>query len=205
MSDVKIKICGMTRAEDIRLVNSLGADMAGFVLFFPKSRRNLDIAEAAKLLKGLDGVKPVAVTVTPTPVQAEQIRAAGFDILQIHGELSEETYNSCVESGLSVIRAFNSFDTEEIARCSRLDRIEYFLFDAAEPGSGKRCDWNGLSQLPETGKKLILAGGLTPDNVAQAINTVHPYMVDVSSGVELPQGGKDPVLAERFVSAVRTL
>ena len=202
MSDVRIKICGMTRPEDIALVNRLGVDMAGFVLFFPKSRRNLDIDRAAELLKELDGVKAVAVTVSPTPEQAEQIQSAGFDYLQIHGELYEETYNCCK---LPMIRAFNDFNIREIERCARLDGIEYFLFDAAEPGSGKRCDRNALSQLPDTDKKLILAGGLTPDNVAHAIESVRPCMVDVSSGVELPQGGKDPVLAERFVGAVRAL
>ena len=202
MSDVKIKICGMTRPEDIALVNRLGVDMAGFVLFFPKSRRNLDIAEAARLLGQLDGVKSVAVTVSPTPQQAEQIQAAGFDYLQAHGELSEETYNCCE---LPIIRAFNDFNIGEIERCARLDKVTAFLFDAAEPGSGKKCDWNGLAQLPKTDKKLILAGGLTPDNVVQAIEAVHPFMVDVSSGVERPEGGKDPVLAERFVRAVRDL
>ena len=202
MSDTKIKICGMTRPEDIRLVNSLGVDMAGFVLFFPKSRRNLSLEEADILASHLD-LEAVAVMVSPMPAQIKSLPRS-FGCVQIHGELYEETYNS-LRRDMTVIRAFNSYDMAEIARCSQLDRIEYFLFDAAEPGSGKRCDWNGLAQLPKTDKKLILAGGLTPDNVVQAIETVHPYMVDVSSGVELPQGGKDPVLAKRFVEAVRGL
>ena len=201
MSDVKIKICGMTRDEDILLVNELyDVDWIGFVLYYPKSRRNVSLDEAKRLGRQIKGMEAVAVTVSPTKFQVRDIFRAGFSYLQVHGELSEDTCKACE---LPIIRAFNSFDTAELERCARLDKIEYFLFDAAEPGSGKPFDWRILAGMPDYGKKIILAGGLTPDNVAQAINTVHPYMVDVSSGVELPQGGKDPVLAKRFVEAVR--
>lgn len=200
MRGVKIKICGMTCHGDIELVNSLGVDMAGFVMFFPKSRRSLSLERAAELAAGLRSVRSAAVTVSPTAEQAQIIERAGFDFLQVHGELYEETYNS---TGLPIIRAFNDFDIEELKRCSRLERVKAFLFDAAEPGSGRRCDWNKLSGLPLGGRELILAGGLTPDNVSEAIARVRPHMVDVSSGVERPGGGKDPLLARRFVEAVR--
>lgn len=197
---VKIKICGMTCPEDIELVNALGVDMAGFVMFFPKSRRNLSLERAAELAAGLKGIKSAAVTVSPTAEQARAIERAGFDFLQVHGELSEEMYNS---TGLPIIRAFNDFGIAELVRCSRLERVKAFLFDAAEPGSGKLCDRDKLTGLPLAGRELILAGGLTPDNVSEAIARVRPNMVDVSSGVERREGGKDPELARRFVEAVR--
>ena len=197
---VEVKLCGMTIPADIEIVNRLKPEYAGFVLFFPKSRRCLDIEKAAALVKALDGVKAVAVTVSPTPEQAEQINSSGFDFIQIHGELSEEMYNS---TGLPIIRAFNDFGIGELVRCSRLERVKAFLFDAAEPGSGKLCDRDKLTGLPLAGRELILAGGLTPDNVSEAIASVRPNMVDVSSGVERRWGGKDPELARRFVRAVR--
>ena len=198
---VEVKLCGMTTPADIEIVNRLKPEYAGFVLFFPKSRRCLDIEKAAALVKALDGVKAVAVTVSPTPEQAEQINRSGFDFIQIHGELSEETYN-CIK--LPIIRAFNDFPVGELERSHRLDKIKAYLFDAAEPGSGKRCDWNALVRLPRGGKKLFLAGGLDPENVARAIVAVRPDAVDVSSGIELPEGGKDAAKAEAFVKNARS-
>lgn len=197
---VEVKLCGMTTMEDIELVNRLKPEYAGFVLFFPKSRRNLDIEKAAGLVKALDGVNAVAVVVSPTPEQMEQINAAGFDYVQIHGNMYEETY-SCAK--IPIIRAFNDFSIAELARCLRLKNVTAYLFDAAEPGSGKRCDWDALSKLPTGGKKLFLAGGLDPENVARGIAAVHPDVVDVSSGIERPEGGKDPVKAEAFVNNAR--
>jgi phosphoribosylanthranilate isomerase len=201
MSETKIKICGLTRDEDIKIVNErLEVDWAGFVMFFPKSRRNVEFDEAVRLGKQLKGIEAVAVTVSPTPEQARKIFHAGFGYIQIHGELTEQTYRAC---HLPIIRAFNSFDRAELERCAGLDNIEYFLFDAAEPGGGKPFDWGVLSGLPDYGKKIILAGGLTADNVAAAINAVHPDRVDVSTGVEFPAGGKDPELVKRFCEAVK--
>ena len=204
MTEMKteIKLCGMTCEEDIELVNRLKPDYAGFVLFFPKSRRNLDIERAAELVSKLKGVKAAAVTVSPTPEQIEQIQAAGFDYVQIHGELSGEVYSCC---RLPIIRAFNDVTADELEKCLSLDKIEVFLFDAAEPGSGKTFDWDKLKTLHTGGKKLFLAGGLTPENVARAVEAVRPDGVDVSSGIERPEGGKDPALAERFVMNVRDM
>lgn len=202
MSNIKVKICGMTCDEDIALVNRLCCDMAGFVVFYPKSRRNLEIEAAGRLLLQLDGVKSVAVTVSPTPEQIDTIAAAGFDFIQIHGEMSDASYDICT---LPIIRAFNDFKAVELEHCLHMEKIDAFLFDAAEPGSGKSFEWSKLSELPVSGKKLFLAGGLTPDNVSEAIRTVRPYAVDVSSGVELPGGGKSPGLTEAFVQNARAV
>jgi phosphoribosylanthranilate isomerase len=198
--DTKIKICGLTCDEDIALVNRLKTDFAGFVLFFPKSKRNLSIERAAELAAKLDGVKSVAVVVSPTADQAEQIAEAGFDYIQIHGELYDETYAAC---RLPILRAFNVSNMDKFESCSALEKIAGYVFDAAEPGSGKTFDWDLLSKLPRGGRLTLLAGGLNPENVSRAVKTVKPDGVDVSSGVEKPQGGKDPSLAERFVEEVR--
>lgn len=200
MSDIRIKICGMTREEDIALVNRLCCDMAGFVVYYPKSRRNLEIDAAARLLRQLGGVRSVAVTVSPTPDQIRAICAAGFDYVQIHGNMRDECY---AYSAVPIIRAFNDIRLDELERCSQLEKIEAFLFDASEPGSGRSFDWGKLSGVPLYGRKLILAGGLTPENVSQAIQAVRPYAVDVSSGVEFPEGGKSPELTEAFVENAR--
>ena len=197
-----IKLCGMTTEEDISLVNRLRPEYVGFVLFFPKSRRDLTLERAEELVRRLDGIKAVAVTVSPTPEQVKAINGAGFDMIQIHGELSDETYNCCE---LPIIRAFNDADEAELERCKSLDKIVTFLFDAAEPGSGRTFDWDKLKTLDTAGRKLFLAGGLNPDNVRRAIEAVHPDGVDVSSGIERPQGGKDAVLAEGFVRSVRNI
>lgn len=197
---VKIKICGITTPDDVKLVNRLKPDYAGFVLFYPESKRNLDIEQARRLVRQLDGVTPVAVTVSPTPEQAAAVSAAGFDMIQIHGKLFKETYTEC---DLPIIRAFNDFSSEKLAECKKLSRITAYLFDAAEPGSGKSFDWDKLKDLPTAGKEVFLAGGLTPDNVARAIESVNPDCVDVSTGIEMPDGGKDPELTELFVKNVR--
>ncbi|MBR1724873.1 MAG: phosphoribosylanthranilate isomerase [Ruminococcus sp.] len=199
---VEVKLCGMTTPEDIGLVNRLRPEYAGFVLFFPKSRRNLGLAKAVELKAQLHGVKAVAVTVSPTPEQAEDICSAGFDYIQIHGELYEETYSKCT---IPIIRAFNDFQIGELARCDRLENVTAYLFDAAEPGSGKIFDWDKLAKLPRGGRRLFLAGGLTPENVAHAIATVRPDCVDVSSGIERPEGGKDAAKAEEFVKNARSV
>lgn len=202
MSDLMVKLCGMTREEDIAIVNRLRPELVGFVLFFPKSRRNVTVERAAELISQLDGIKAVAVTVSPTPEQIKEICGAGFDYLQVHGELSKETYNCCT---IPIIRAFNDLPADELDRCSKLDKVWAFLFDAAEPGSGRVCNWDKLKTLPRSGKKLFLAGGLSPDNVSRAIEAVHPDGVDVSSGIERPEGGKDEALAERFVNNARSV
>lgn len=200
MKDTMIKICGLTREEDVRIVNRLRPEFAGFVMYFPKSRRNLSPARAAELRSGLRGVKSVAVTVSPDPDQVAEICRLGFDLIQIHGELRRDSYEIC---GIPIVRAFNVSNIGELDRCGGLEKICGYVFDAAEPGSGKTFDWNMLNSLPRDGGFTLLAGGLDHKNVRAAIEAVRPDGVDVSSGVELPEGGKDERLAELFVRAVR--
>ena len=138
------------------------------------------------------------------------IEAAGFDYIQIHGVLKEDVYN---DAGISIIRAVNVKDAKaidnEISGLNNKSKIKGILFDAGTPGSGKTFDWNALNELKLNNpllkeKMLFLAGGLNKDNVAKAIDTVKPDVIDVSSGVEydLDKKGKSPQKVEEFVNAV---
>ena len=173
--------------------------MMGMVLFFPKSKRNIFLDQAKEIMKVADRrIQKVAVVVSPTAEQAKAIEVAGFDVLQVHGSLSEEVLQ---QTTLPIIKAFNLGD-EDNPSYEENDRIIAYLFDAAEPGSGKSFDWSILSHMKRT-KKWILAGGLTADNVGRAISMVHPDGVDVSSGVERESGkGKAPEKIENFIKAV---
>ena len=188
MRSTKIKICGLTCEEDVDIVNAALPDFAGMVLFFPKSRRNISLERAERLLRGLK-MTGVAVTVSPTVEQVSEIAEAGFTLIQIHAEFDREILKlHCVESGkLRIIRAINSINEEslkEIEYFRDKDEVSMYLFDAAEPGSGKSFDWNSIPGKNELCKPFILAGGLKPETVAEAINRVRPFAVDVSSGVE---------------------
>lgn len=198
----KVKICGLKNQTDIKCINTLSPDFAGFVMFFEKSHRNISVQTAQELLALLDkNIKSVAVTVSPTEEQLEQIHTLGFDYVQIHGKISEKLLSECKTP---VIRAINVSGIESIGDIENLDNVKGILFDSAVPGSGKSFVWSMLEKLPKTDKMLFLAGGLTADNVASAICRVHPYAVDVSSGVELAdKSGKDFELVRTFIENAR--
>lgn len=198
----KVKICGLKNQTDIKCINTLSPDFAGFVMFFEKSHRNISVQTAQELLALLDkNIKSVAVTVSPTEEQLEQIHTLGFDYVQIHGKISEKLLSECKTP---VIRAINVNGIESIGDIENLDNVKGILFDSAVPGSGKSFDWSMLEKLPKNQKMLFLAGGLTADNVAAAICRVHPYAVDVSSGVELAdKSGKDFELVRTFIENAR--
>ncbi len=196
--DTKVKICGLTCREDADSVIRAGADFAGMVVFYPKSRRNLFIERAASLLKYFkemsSDIKLVAVTVSPTYEQLEQIAEAGFEYIQIHGILDMQLFKSryVSEGKLAIIRAYNSIDDnvmEEIEVLNKESSVAYYLFDAPEPGSGSEFDWGKIPH-EKLCKPFFLAGGLSPDNVSEAVIQVAPFGVDVSSGVELDR--EDP-------------
>lgn len=201
---MKIKICGLTDKTEAAYLNRFGADFAGFVLFYPKSRRNNTIAQAKKIMDGLaSDIQRVAVVVSPTKEQITEIEKAGFDYIQIHGELSRELLSHI---SLPVLRAFNVSDMAAYETYRHNERIAGYVFDAPEPGSGTTFDWNLVKNLPRDEKLLFLAGGLRPDNVSQAIQAVHPDGVDVSSGVEYDgRPGKDPQKIAEFISVVREI
>ncbi len=220
----KVKICGLTTPEDVSYVNDFGADYAGFVLFFPKSKRNLSIENARLLLKKLaPDIVPVAVTVSPTMEQVKQIEQAGFQILQVHGTLTDEIVYTCK---IPIFRALNIpdsaplpsapeaihyfSDTDTGTRCHELPAsITAVLLDGAIPGNGKGFDWqlskDFIARLDER-LMIVLAGGLDAENVEEAIETLHPDVVDVSSGVEHISGThKDPEKIRKFINTVKGL
>ena len=198
----KVKICGLKNQTDIKCINTLSPDFAGFVMFFEKSHRNISPEKAQKLLSALDpNIKSVAVTVSPTEEQLEQIHTLGVDYVQIHGKISEKLLSECKTP---VIRAINVSGIESIGDIENLDNVKGILFDSAVPGSGKSFDWYMLEKLPKNQKMLFLAGGLTADNVAKAVAQLRPFAVDVSSGVELAdKSGKDFELVRIFIENAR--
>lgn len=198
----KVKICGLKNPTDIKCINTLSPDFAGFVMFFEKSHRNISVQTAQELLALLDkNIKSVAVTVSPTEEQLEQIYNLGFDYVQIHGNITDEVLKN---SKTPIIRAINVSGTDSLTDLDNYKNVKGILFDSAVPGSGQGFDWTLLKKLPKTDKMLFLAGGLTADNVAVAICQVHPYAVDVSSGVELAdKSGKDFELVRTFIENAR--
>ena len=198
----KVKICGLKNQTDIKCINTLSPDFAGFVMFFEKSHRNISAQTAQELLALLDkNIKSVAVTVSPTEEQLEQVYNLGFDYVQIHGNITDEVLKN---SKTPIIRAINVSGTDSLTDLDNYKNVKGILFDSAVPGSGQGFDWTLLKKLPKTDKMLFLAGGLTADNVAAAICQVHPYAVDVSSGVEVSdKSGKDFELVRAFIENAR--
>lgn len=216
----EIKICGITQERELDKLYELNVDYAGFVVFFPKSRRNNHIEAAERLVRyvkklcenDLKKIKTVAVTVSPDLEQLNVIENAGFDILQVHGELDNEVKN---QSNLPIWRAFNmsTYENEDelnsnLKKLVSDERISGILFDGASYGSGESFKWDSLNNTDVSDKLFIMAGGLTPQNVKTAIETLNPDVADVSSGVEYDDKnlrGKDLKKIESFVQAVREI
>lgn len=199
---MKIKICGLTSVEEAGYLNQHQVDFAGMVLFYPKSKRNITIDHAKEIIGALEeGIKSVAVVVSPTMEQAQEIEQAGFDYIQIHGEVPKELFTAL---NIPVLKAFNVKDMARYQEYHENPAIAGYVFDAQEPGSGKTFDWSLVQRIPRDEKLLLLAGGLNPENVAEAIAFVQPDGVDVSSGVEYTDKlGKDPEKIQVFVENIR--
>ena len=198
----KIKICGLTTPQEAEWVSKAQADYVGMVLFFPKSKRNITIEQAKEIMKSmLPQIQKVAVVVSPSALQIKEIQEAGFDIVQIHGQVLPEALETL---RIPFLRAFNVDNMQEWERYEAEPKCIGYVFDAVKSGSGETFDWSSIPNLPEDGKPYLLAGGLNPANVGGAIAAMHPYGVDVSSGVERDSGmGKDPEKMGAFVRAVR--
>ena len=198
----KIKICGLTTPQESEWVSKSQVDYAGMVLFFPKSKRNITIEQAKEIMKSmLPQIQKVAVVVSPSALQIKEIQKAGFDIVQIHGQVLPEALETL---RIPFLRAFNVDNMQEWERYEAEPKCIGYVFDAVKPGSGETFDWSSIPNLPEDGKPYLLAGGLNPDNVGSAVAAMHPYGVDVSSGVERDSGTeKDPEKMGAFVRAVR--
>lgn len=209
----EIKICGITSVEEAEMLIEEKVDYAGLVLFYEKSKRNNTVKQAESILKFFkekaekeQRVKTAAVVVSPTKEQIRQIEQMGFDYIQVHGSLTKEAFDSI---HIPIFRAVWAKDKELLERIKGCGKIEALLFDGLIPGAGEVFDWKLMEevkkQLAGWKVKFILAGGLTADNVREAIKAVSPHGVDVSSGVEFSRDkiGKDPEKIKRFVEEVR--
>lgn len=201
--NTKIKICGITKPEEVKMLSDNQVDYAGMVVFYPKSKRNNTILNAKGIVRTLKNVSisTVAVTVSPSVEQIKQIQETGFDVIQIHGPLSKEAFD---EIKLPIFRAFNVTDLDQYEIYHNCPKVQGYVFDAVIPGSGTTFDWSILDQIPRDNKLFILAGGLNQENVGDAIKRLRPDVVDVSSGVEGSNGKSDTKIKE-FVETVKRI
>ena len=202
---VMVKICGLTNLPDVEAAAAAGADLLGFV-FAPASPRRMTVAAVADLVRGLSAhVAKVGVFVNPTAeLVREAISECGLGWLQIH---SEETPEWCMQFGLKSVKAFPVRD-EHSLHSLRLYPTDAWLLDAhvenQSGGTGKTFNWDLAVAAKQFGRPIFLAGGLTPENVADAVRRVRPFAVDVSSGVEGAPGKKDRQKVQAFIHAAKS-
>lgn len=196
-----VKICGITTPADAVAAVEAGADAVGMI--FAPSRRMIGIDEAAAIVAAVDG-RALTVGVFRDDLASEVIEAvrrAGLDVAQLHGSETPATTREVSQHVPFVFRAMAAGDPQ----LSSVDEhdADVVLLDAPTPGGGVPFDWTLVGDLASR-HRLVLAGGLRPDNVAEAIETVCPWGVDVASGVESTPGRKDHDAVRRFVAAART-
>jgi phosphoribosylanthranilate isomerase len=207
MDRMRVKICGITRPEDAELAASLGAWALGFILW-PQSKRPADPAVAAGIARALRRrVELVGVFVNPTLDEVVQAaETIGLTYVQLHGDEGPAFCTAVAErTGTRVIKALRIGSGADIRAAERY-HTDLHLLDAAAGaaygGTGRTWDWDLVARR-HSKVPLVLSGGLTPDNVAEAVAAVRPWAVDVSSGVESAPGIKDPAKLEAFFAAVQ--
>jgi len=195
-----IKICGLMEREHIETAVAAGVDWIGFV--FAPSKRQVSIAQAAELAQAVPAhVKKVGVFVNAEPAFIQEAAGAvGLDFIQYHGDESNEDIQAI---GLPSIKAFSIRSADDLAEAAKFN-VNYYLFDAPgtdyRGGSGHTFDWSHLEAWQ--GAPFLLAGGLNKNNVANAITSVQPFGIDVSSGVE-QDGQKNHALIKQFILQAR--
>jgi phosphoribosylanthranilate isomerase len=200
---VKIKICGITNIDDAMAAVDFGADALGFN-FFRKSPRYIEPHKAAEIIAQLPPfIVPVAIFVNEREERIREIlTSACIHGVQFHGD---ETPEFCQRFGNHVIKAFQVKDKESIKHMAHY-RVSAYLLDSyregVRGGTGVTFDWH-LAVVAKTFGRIILAGGLNPDNVAEAVKLVQPYGVDVAGGVEREKGIKDHAKMKKFITEVR--
>ncbi|MCD6583036.1 MAG: phosphoribosylanthranilate isomerase [Desulfuromusa sp.] len=201
----KIKICGITNIEDALFAAEAGADALGFV-FYEKSSRYITPEQVKQIITTLPPfVTTVGLFVNTATEQIKDILAlTGLDTVQLHGD---ETPADCCLEPYRVIKAVRVKDADSLTGIDDY-QVSALILDAWNDqqygGTGERFDWQLAKKM--TGRlPIILAGGLTPDNVAQAIEVVNPYAVDVSSGVEERPGRKDHKKVREFIKKVKAV
>lgn len=206
MPRTRIKICGITDEDTLAAAVESGADAVGFV-FVKDSPRFIDPSDADALISLLPPwVSAVGVFRDPDVDEFCDIEEACpfLTMNQLHGDEDVKTVKSCGPDVLKAIAFDPSTFASELDRWAVVDEVAAILVDGPRAGSGDKINWPALAAFVESAPRpIMLAGGLTPANVQEAIRIVRPYAVDVSSGVERERGIKDPELIEAFCRAVR--
>jgi phosphoribosylanthranilate isomerase len=200
----RVKICGLKRADDALAAVDAGADLIG-LMFFPRSPRVIDLQTAVEIASAVRGrASTVGVFVNAPPEEMNRVaREVSLDYVQLSGSEDEETVRALEVPAIDVIHMGAGLVTDDLVE--RVDRTaaEIVLLDTAREGvfggTGVAFDW---SRVPELSRPIMLAGGLNPENVAEAIRRVRPWGVDVSSGVEL-NGEKSQDKIRDFVAAAK--
>ena len=202
--NVKVKICGVTTISDAQAAVQAGADAVG-LMFYAGSPRHVPIEAAQEIARSLPpSVIRVGVFVDPnSPDVFAAIQLCGLNLLQFHGA---ETPQFCQQFGVMTMKAFRMRNAESLAPLPSFN-TDAFLLDSHVPdkpgGTGETFNWDLAVEAKKFGRPIFLAGGLTPQNVAAAIRAVQPFAVDVSSGVEISPGRKDPEKIRDFIAAAR--
>jgi phosphoribosylanthranilate isomerase len=203
---VRVKICGITNSEDARAAVDCGADALGFV-FFRKSPRFVTPEDASSIIRSLPSfIVSVGVFVNERREDIESMLSyTGVDVVQLHGD---ETPDMCTLSR-RVVKAFRVKSLDSLAPIEKFrGLVSAFLLDTYTHdtlgGTGRIFNWDVALEAKQFGR-VILAGGLTPDNVAAAVDHVKPYAVDVSSGVELRKGKKDHDKMKHFIERAKSV
>ena len=193
----KIKICGLSREVDIDYVNEAKPDYIGFILNFPKSRRNITPERAAGLKKNLkSGIRAVGVFVNQ-PVEAvlDAADTIGLDVIQLHGSEDNDYIKELRnKTDREIWKAFKIRSAEDLIKAEK-SAADQILLDNGY-GTGEVFDWSLAGGIK---RPFLLAGGLTPENIPDAVSRLHPLLLDISSGVET-EGYKD---REKILAAVR--
>jgi len=200
---VRVKICGVTRLEDANEAWAAGADALG-LNFYPRSPRYVEPGVAAALARtrpALGAVVGVFVNESPDIIRA-RVRECGLTVVQLHGD---EPPEACTGFGVPVIKALRVRGPEDVAKARTYvgaGDVATLLLDGAAPGyggGGVTFDWSLVARLTDAGLPVLVAGGLGPDNVAEAVRATRPYGVDVASGVESSPGIKDARAVRAFI------
>lgn len=200
----RVKICGITSVADGLAAAEAGADMIG-LMFYEQSPRHITLAQAAEIARALPPfVLRVGVFVNPAEDEVTRaIGECGLSLLQFHGD---ETPEFCTQFGLMSLKALRMRDAESLKTLAQFNTDAYLL-DAYSPGArggtGATFNWDLAVEAQKLGKPIFLAGGLTPENVAEAVRKVRPFAVDVSSGVESAPGKKDHAKVRAFIQSAR--
>lgn len=201
MNSTRVKICGITRVEDARAAAAAGADAIGLV-FYPKSSRYIECSDAVNIARAVGPFVTVVGLFVNATVEdvTSTLSEVDLDLLQFHGD---EDAAYCEQFGRPYIKAIRMEPELDVAEVmSKYPSASGFLFDAWNKdkygGTGETFKWDRMPDL--TDNALILAGGLTPDNVAEAVATTKPYAVDVSGGVEISPGIKSEQLIQQFIA-----